>query len=623
MCGIVGYVGHKRVVPVIIEGLRKLEYRGYDSAGIAVAGNGDGLQVRRAEGKLRNLEEAIRSKPLDGTYGIGHTRWATHGRPTEENAHPHRDCTGKIVVVHNGIVENYLPLKKRLIDQGHKFTTETDTEVIAHLIEEAFTTGNGTRPKLEDAVRKTVKQLTGVFALVVISTEDPNKIVAARNGPPAVIGLGKDEYFIASDIPALLDHTRDLFFLSDGDLAVITASGVQLTDFDGKPVQRQVQRVTWDPIQAEKGGFKHFMLKEIYEQPRAVRDTTLGRISQDSGKIFLEEMAIAEEEFRQIKKVNIAACGTSWHAGLAGKFMIERLARVQVEVDYASEYRYRDPITGPEALTLLITQSGETADTIAAQREAKAKHSKTLAICNVVGAMIAREASGTIYTHAGPEIGVASTKAFTAQLTALFLFALFLAQTRNQIDDAQSLAMVGELTRLPGKLEAILNHDEACENLAKQYQRAQDFLFLGRGIHYPIALEGALKLKEISYIHAEGYPAGEMKHGPNALIDESLPVVVLATRDSNDPDSVLRYEKTVSNIKEVTARSGKVIAIATEGDKQIQESADHVLYVPEAPELMLPILEIVPLQLLAYHIAVRRGCDVDQPRNLAKSVTVE
>src|SRR6185437_15122616 len=521
MCGIVGYVGKKRVVPVILDGLRRLEYRGYDSAGIAVCGNGDGLQIRRAEGKLRNLEEVIRLKPLDGTYGIGHTRWATHGRPTEENAHPHRDCTGKIVVVHNGIVENYLPLKKRLIDQGHKFTTETDTEVIAHLIEEAFTTGNGTRPKLEDAVRKTVKQLTGVFALVVISTEDPNKIVAARNGPPAVIGLGKDEYFIASDIPALLDHTRDLFFLSDGDLAVITASSVQLTDFDGKPVQRQVQRVTWDPIQAEKGGFKHFMLKEIYEQPRAVRDTTLGRISQDSGKIFLEEMAIAEEEFRQIKKVNIAACGTSWHAGLAGKFMIERLARVQVEVDYASEYRYRDPITGPEALTLLITQSGETADTIAAQREAKAKHSKTLAICNVVGAMIAREASGTIYTHAGPEIGVASTKAFTAQLTALFLFALFLAQTRNQIDDAQSLAMVGELTRLPGKLEAILNHDEACENLAKQYQRAQDFLFLGRGIHYPIALEGALKLKEISYIHAEGYPAGEMKHGPNALIDES------------------------------------------------------------------------------------------------------
>jgi len=610
-------------VPVIIEGLRKLEYRGYDSAGIAVAGNGDGLQVRRAEGKLRNLEDVIRHKPLEGSYGIGHTRWATHGRPTEENAHPHRDCTGRVVVVHNGIVENYLSLKKRLIEEGHKFSTETDTEVIAHLIENALKSANGKRPSLEDAVRKTVKQLTGVFALVVISADDPNKIVAARNGPPAVIGLGQNEYFVASDIPAILHHTRDLFFLADGDLAIITPSGVQLTDFDAKPIQRQVQRVTWDPIQAEKGGFKHFMLKEVYEQPRAVRDTTLGRISQDSGRVFLEEMQVSEDDFRKIDKVNIAACGTSWHAGLAGKFMIERLARVPVEVDYASEYRYRDPITGPDALTILITQSGETADTIAAQREAKAKGSKTLAICNVVGAMIAREAAGTIYTHAGPEIGVASTKAFTAQLTALFLFALFLAQKRNQLSEEQSIKLVQELTRLPGKLEAILNHDEACDDLAKRYQKVQDFLFLGRGIHYPIALEGALKLKEISYIHAEGYPAGEMKHGPNALIDENLPVVVLATKDPDDPDSVLRYEKTMSNIKEVTARSGKVIAIATEGDNEIHESADHVLYVPKAPELLLPILEVVPLQLLAYHIAVRRGCDVDQPRNLAKSVTVE
>ena len=623
MCGIVGYVGQKSVVPVIIEGLRKLEYRGYDSAGIAVAGNGDGLQVRRAEGKLRNLEDVIRHKPLEGSYGIGHTRWATHGRPTEENAHPHRDCTGRVVVVHNGIVENYLSLKKRLIEEGHKFSTETDTEVIAHLIEKALKSANGKRPSLEDAVRKTVKQLTGVFALVVISADDPNKIVAARNGPPAVIGLGQNEYFVASDIPAILHHTRDLFFLADGDLAIITPSGVQLTDFDAKPIQRQVQRVTWDPIQAEKGGFKHFMLKEVYEQPRAVRDTTLGRISQDSGRVFLEEMQVSEDDFRKIDKVNIAACGTSWHAGLAGKFMIERLARVPVEVDYASEYRYRDPITGPDALTILITQSGETADTIAAQREAKAKGSKTLAICNVVGAMIAREAAGTIYTHAGPEIGVASTKAFTAQLTALFLFALFLAQKRNQLSEEQSIKLVQELTRLPGKLEAILNHDEACDDLAKRYQKVQDFLFLGRGIHYPIALEGALKLKEISYIHAEGYPAGEMKHGPNALIDENLPVVVLATKDPDDPDSVLRYEKTMSNIKEVTARSGKVIAIATEGDNEIHESADHVLYVPKAPELLLPILEVVPLQLLAYHIAVRRGCDVDQPRNLAKSVTVE
>ena len=623
MCGIVGYVGKKSVVPVIIEGLRKLEYRGYDSAGIAVAGNGDGLQIRRAEGKLRNLEEAIRHKPLEGSYGIGHTRWATHGRPTEENAHPHRDCTGRVVVVHNGIVENYLPLKKRLIEEGHKFSTETDTEVIAHLIENALKTSNGKPISLEEAVRRTVNQLSGVFALVVISADSPNKIVAARNGPPAVVGLGQNEYFVASDIPAILHHTRDLFFLADGDLAIITPSGVELTDFSGKPIQRQVQRVTWDPIQAEKGGFKHFMLKEIYEQPRAVRDTTLGRISQDSGTVFLEEMQISEQEFASTNKVNIAACGTSWHAGLAGKFMIERLARVPVEVDYASEYRYRDPITGPGALTLLITQSGETADTIAAQREAKAKGSTTLAICNVVGAMIAREAAGTIYTHAGPEIGVASTKAFTAQLTALFLFALFLAQKRNQLNEEQSIKLVQELTRLPGKLESILNHDESCEDLAKRYQKVQDFLFLGRGIHYPIALEGALKLKEISYIHAEGYPAGEMKHGPNALIDENLPVVVLATRDPDDPDSVLRYEKTMSNIKEVTARSGKVIAIATDGDQDIHEAADHVLFVPKAPELLLPILEVVPLQLLAYHIAVRRGCDVDQPRNLAKSVTVE
>src|SRR5437868_5325531 len=623
MCGIVGYVGQKSVVPVIIEGLRKLEYRGYDSAGIAVAGNGDGLQVRRAEGKLRNLEEAIRLKPLEGSYGIGHTRWATHGRPTEENAHPHRDCTGRVVVVHNGIVENYLSLKKRLIEEGHKFSTETDTEVIAHLIENALKSNNGTRPSLEDAVRKTVKQLTGVFALVVISADEPNKIVAGRNGPPAVVGLGKNEYFVASDIPAILHHTRNLFFLADGDLAVITPAGVQLTNFDGSPIQRQVQRVTWDPIQAEKGGFKHFMLKEIYEQPRAVRDTTLGRISQDSGKVFLEEMEVSEEDFRKINKVNIAACGTSWHAALAGKFMIERLARVPVEVDYASEYRYRDPITGPEALTLLITQSGETADTIAAQRESKAKGSKTLAICNVVGAMIAREAAGTIYTHAGPEIGVASTKAFTAQLTALFLLAMFLAQARGEVSEEKARALITELTLIPGKLESTLTREEEIEDLAKTFQRSQDFLFLGRGIHYPIALEGALKLKEISYIHAEGYPAGEMKHGPNALIDENLPVVIIATCDRNDPESVQRYEKTMSNLKEVKARSGMVIALATEGDEEIKEAADHVLYIPPAPEELSPILEIVPLQLLAYHIAVRRGCDVDQPRNLAKSVTVE
>ena len=624
MCGIVGYVGRKSVVPVIIDGLRRLEYRGYDSAGIAVGGNGDGLQIRRAEGKLRNLEEAVRQKPLDGTYGIGHTRWATHGRPTEENAHPHRDCTGKIVVVHNGIVENYLSLKKKLAEEGHKFTTETDTEIIAHLIEKySATSGNGRRPTLEEAVRHALKQLSGVFALAVISTDDPNKIVAARNGPPAVIGLGNDEYFVASDVPAILSHTRDIFFLADGDMAVVTPEGVQLSDFDGKPVQRAVQHVTWDPIMAEKGGFKHFMLKEIYEQPRAVRDTTLGRVSQDTGHIFLEEMEISEAEFRGAQKINIIACGTSWHAGLAGKFMIETLARVPVEVDYASEWRYRSPIVDPQTITLVISQSGETADTIAAQREAKARGSKTLAICNVVGSMITREAAGTIYTHAGPEIGVASTKAFTGQLTALYIFAMYLAQVRGAMAGEQARAAMLELTRIPAKLDHILTHDEACEELAKHYQRVHDFLFLGRGIHYPIALEGALKLKEISYIHAEGYPAGEMKHGPNALIDENLPVVVIATRDLSNPGAVQRYEKTISNLKEVKARSGVVIALATDGDEEIKEAADHVLYIPPAPEELSPILEIVPLQLLAYHIAVRRGCDVDQPRNLAKSVTVE
>ena len=625
MCGIVGYVGKKRVVPVIIEGLRRLEYRGYDSAGIAVAGGVEGLQIRRAEGKLRNLEEVIRLNPLDGTYGIGHTRWATHGRPTEENAHPHRDCTGQIVVVHNGIIENYMTLKRKLRETGHRFSTETDTEVIAHLVEKYLFDGKNAGPVmcLEEAVRRTVAELHGVFAMAVISTVEPNKIVAARNGPPAVIGLGKDEYFVASDIPAILYHTRDLFFMADGDLAVITPNGVALTDFEGHPIDRSVQHITWDPIMAEKGGFKHFMLKEIYEQPRAVRDTTLGRISLDSGKVYLDEMEISGEEFQQLKKINIAACGTSWHAGLAGKFMIERLARVPVDVDYASEFRYRDPILGPDSLSMLITQSGETADTIAAQREAKAKGSKTVSICNVVGSMVTREAHGTIYTHAGPEIGVASTKAFTAQLTALFLFALYLAEKRGEISQEAACRYLLELSRIPGKLETVLAREEECEDLAKVYNRAQDFLFLGRGVHYPVALEGALKLKEISYIHAEGYPAGEMKHGPNALIDENLPVVIIATCDRNDPNSMLRYEKTVSNLKEVKARSGKVIAIATEGDEEIAVDADQVLYVPEAPELLSPILEIVPLQLLAYHIAVRRGCDVDQPRNLAKSVTVE
>jgi len=627
MCGIVGYVGKKQVVPVIIEGLRRLEYRGYDSAGIAVGSpSSPTLEVRRAPGKLANLEEVLREHPLNGTFGIGHTRWATHGRPTEENAHPHRDCTGRLVVVHNGIVENYLDLKHELIEKGHKFVTETDTEIIAHLIEEVQKEAEaaGESILLEVAVRRAVKRLTGAFALGILSAAEPDKIVAARSGPPVVIGVGDGESFVASDVPGILHHTRNIYFLADGDMAILTLAGVQLTDFDGNPINRAITRIQWDPIQAEKGGFKHFMLKEIWEQPRAIRDTTMGRVSLDSGQIYLGEMKIADEELAAASSINIAACGTSWHAALAGKYMIERLARLPVDVDYASEYRYRNPIPDRNALGLLITQSGETADTLAAQREMITLGSKTVAICNVVDAMVAREAHGAIYTHAGPEIGVASTKAFTAQLTALFILALKLGQLRGRLDSERSVALMEELSRIPAKIEEVLKtRSEQCEELASHFANARDFLYLGRGIHFPIALEGALKLKEISYIHAEGYPAGEMKHGPNALIDETLPVVVLATRDEHDPASRLRYEKTMSNIQEVTARSGRVIAVATEGDTTIGSMVEHVIHIPPAFELLSPLIEIVPLQLLAYYIAVRRGCDVDQPRNLAKSVTVE
>jgi glucosamine--fructose-6-phosphate aminotransferase (isomerizing) len=627
MCGIVGYVGPKKVVPVIIEGLRRLEYRGYDSAGIAVGSPSTStLDVRRAKGKLGNLEEVLREQPLEGTFGIGHTRWATHGRPTEENAHPHRDCTGRIVVVHNGIVENYLALKHELIAQGHKFVTETDTEIIAHLIEQVQRDAEaaGAPILLEVAVRRAVKHLTGAFALGILSAAEPDKIVAARSGPPVVIGVGEGESFVASDVPGILHHTRNIYFLADGDMAILTLAGVELTDFDGNPIERAITRIQWDPVQAEKGGYKHFMLKEIWEQPRAITDTTLGRVSLDSGKVYLGEMKLTDDELASAQSISIAACGTSWHAALTGKYMIERLARLPVDVDYASEYRYRSPILGPGTLGLLITQSGETADTLAAQREMIALGSKTVAICNVVDAMVAREAHGAIYTHAGPEIGVASTKAFTAQLTALFLLALKLGQLRGQLDAAQSVALIEQLSRIPGKIEEVLRSTSPqCEQLAKEFSTARDFLYLGRGIHFPIALEGALKLKEISYIHAEGYPAGEMKHGPNALIDETLPVVVLVTRDESDPASKLRYEKTLSNIQEVTARSGRVIAVATEGDTTIGSLVEHVIHIPPAIELLSPLIEIVPLQLLAYYIAVRRGCDVDQPRNLAKSVTVE
>jgi len=618
VCGIVGYIGPKAVVPLVIDGLRRLEYRGYDSAGIAVVGQNCKLEIRRASGKLKNLEDLLGKSPIEGVYGLGHTRWATHGRPTEENAHPHRDCTGEIVVVHNGIIENYLELKHQLIAEGHKFQTETDTEIIAHLIEKY-----SKDVPLEDAVQKTVKLLSGAYALVAMSTRDPNKIVAARLGPPVVIGLGQNEFFVASDIPAILLHTREAFFMGDGEIAILTLQGVRVVDFDNHPVTPKVQHITWDPIMAEKGGYKHFMQKEIFEQPRAVRDTLLGRISQETGKVFLDEMDITEEEFRTFREIKIVACGTSWHAALAGKFMIERLAHIPVEVDYGSEFRYRDPIINKNTLVIAISQSGETADTLAAQREARLKDARILAICNVVGSMLTREANGTIYTHAGPEIGVASTKAFTGQLTALMLTALYLAQVRGKLTPAIAQTLMQELTRIPHKIETILQHDSDVEELAKQFFRHSDFLYLGRGIHYPIALEGALKLKEISYIHAEGYPAGEMKHGPNALIDENLPVVVIATRDESDAASMTRYEKTVSNLQEVKARDGIVITVVSEDDRLARGSSNHAIEIPAAPELLSPILEIIPLQLLAYHIAVRRGCDVDQPRNLAKSVTVE
>ena len=620
MCGIVGYVGNKQVVPLIIDGLRKLEYRGYDSAGIAVVNEEHDLEIRRAEGKLRNLEETIRLSPIDGTYGIGHTRWATHGRPTEENAHPHRDCTGRVVVVHNGIIENYLQLKERLRKSDHHFVTETDTEIMAHLIEEHLKQDSS----FEQAVRSAVTELRGIFALAIINADEPDTIIAVRQGPPVVIGLGDREFFVASDIPPILQHTRDVFFLGDGEIAVINRDAVRVTDFEGNSVQPSIQRITWDPIMAEKGGFKHFMLKEIYEQPRSVRDTVQGRISLDSGHVFLDEMSnITEADFKRFTSIKIAACGTSWHAGLAGKYMIEQLARIPVDVDYASEFRYRNPVIDEDTLLLVISQSGETADTIAALREAKELGARVLAICNVQGSMIVREADGTILTHAGPEIGVASTKAFTGQMIALYLLGLYLGQLRGVLSEDEARFHAQELAELPVKLEHLLNDSDGIEELSKEFFRSTDFLYLGRGINFPVALEGALKLKEISYIHAEGYPAGEMKHGPNALIDERLPVLFVNTREEGNRASELRYEKTHSNIVEVKAREGIVISVLTEGDSISSVVSDHVIEIPAASDLLSPILSIIPLQLLAYHIAVRRGCDVDQPRNLAKSVTVE
>src|SRR5471032_2868469 len=543
MCGIIGYIGSKEVVPVLIEGLRRLEYRGYDSAGVAVVHDGV-IDLRRSAGKLANLEQVIRIDPIAGDYGVGHTRWATHGRPTEENAHPHRDCTGKIVVVHNGIIENYLDLKHELQGQGHKFVTETDTEIVAHLVEREMK-----KDGLENAVRRALMFMRGLFALVLLSADDPEKIVAVRNGPPIVVGLGDGEFFVASDIPAILSHTRDVVFLGDEEMAIITATGVSFTDFFGRPVSKATQRVLWDPIMAEKAGYKHFMLKEIFEQPTAARETILGRVSQDSGRVFLEEMTITDAQFAAVEKVTILACGTSWHAGLVGKYMIEQLARVPVEVDYGSEYRYRRPIVSQNTLAVVITQSGETADTLAALREAKHGGARSVSICNVVGSMATRETDGTIYTHAGPEIGVASTKAFTSQLVALYLLGLRLGQARGALSTEASKPHIDALLQLPLLLEQTLKIAPEIEEVAGRFHSRTDFLYLGRGINYPIALEGALKLKEISYIHAEGYPAGEMKHGPIALIDDKMPVVVLAPHDA-------WRDKTLSNLREVKSRDG-------------------------------------------------------------------
>ena len=615
MCGIVGYVGPKPVVPVLVEGLRRLEYRGYDSAGVAVVRDGE-MQIRRSPGKLSNLEEVLSRDPVVGDFGIGHTRWATHGRPSEENAHPHRDCSGRIVVVHNGIIENYLELKHELMAEGHRFATETDTEIVAHLVEKE-SAGDG----LVAAVRRALKRCRGLFALVLISADEPGTIVAVRNGPPVVVGLGEDEFFVASDIPAILAHTRRVVFLEDQEMAIVTASGVTFTDFAGIPRTKTPQQITWDPVMAEKAGYRHFMLKEIHEQPWAVRETVLGRTSVESGTVFLEEMKLDREALNAIDRVVILACGTSWHSGLVGKFLIEEVARVPVEVDYGSEYRYRRPIVDARTLAVAITQSGETADTLGALREAKRLGARSIAICNVVGSMATREADGTIYTHAGPEIGVASTKAFTSQLVALHLLALALGQARGSTPPDVARMLVRELDQLPIRIEEALEVNAAIEDLASQIHGRRDSLYLARGINYPIALEGALKLKEISYIHAEGYPAGEMKHGPIALIDEDLPVFVLAASDG-------LFEKVVGNIQEAKARGGKIIAVTNRSNRAALEAVltpgrDVLLTVPDAHPLILPVLLTVPMQLIAYHIAVRRGCDVDQPRNLAKSVTVE
>ena len=613
MCGIVGYAGPRDAVTVLLEGLRRLEYRGYDSAGLAVV-DGGALRRRRAAGKIAHLEESLRLEPLAGEWGVGHTRWATHGRPTEENAHPHLDCSGRLVVVHNGIVENYLALKSRLLADGHRFASQTDTEVVAHLVESHY------RGSTEEALRRALAEIEGVYALVLIHRDEPQTLVAARMGPPLVLGLGEGEQFVASDIPALLPHTRDVVFLEDGEIAIVTPAGIRITRFDGSRVERAPQRIGWDPLMAERGGYRHFMLKEIHEQPRAMRDTLLGRIGLEEGEVHLEELGAAAAALERAERVLLLACGTSWHAALVGKFLLEGLAGLPAEVDYGSEFRYRSPLINPGTVAIAISQSGETADTLGAFREARARGAVPLAICNVPGSMLTREAAGTLLTHAGPEIGVASTKAFTAQLVALALLALHLGRRRSRLTAEECRAHLEALTRIPHQMEQALGVEAAVEALAPSLGHARDLLYLGRGVNYPIALEGALKLKEVSYLHAEGYPAGEMKHGPIALIDEQMPVVALVP-----PGRV--YEKMLSNVQEAKARGGRVLAVGGLGDERLRSlldgPGDAFIEVPKSPELWSPFLTVIPLQLLAYHVALRAGRDVDQPRNLAKSVTVE
>jgi glucosamine--fructose-6-phosphate aminotransferase (isomerizing) len=609
MCGIIGYIGPKSVVPILVEGLKKLEYRGYDSAGVAVVDENQ-INVRRVHGKIVALEKSLDESPLDGIYGVGHTRWATHGRPCEENAHPHQDCTGSVVVVHNGIIENYLGLKRKLKKEGHTFRTETDTEIIAHLVEKYF------KGSLEEAVQRAVQDLSGDFALAVISSQDPEKIVAAKAGPPAVVGLGKKEFFISSDINPLLSYTKKIVFLEDGEMAVIEPKGARFFDFKGKVLEKKVEHISWSPLMAEKSGFKHFMLKEIFEQPQVVRDTLKGRVSLDSGKICLDEIEIPPELFKKTEKVVIIACGTSYHAGLVGKYLIEAIARIPVDIEFASEYRYRDFILDKKALVIVISQSGETADSLAALRVVKKKNPLTLSICNAVNSSIARETDGILYTHAGPEIGVAATKTYSAQMAALALLALHLAQVKGRIEDKASLSLIEELQKIPHKMEMILNQAKEIEDLASEFVTFSHFLYLGRGVNFPVAMEGALKLKEISYIHAEAYPGGEMKHGPIALIDENMPTMAIIPKDKV-------YEKMLSNISEIKTRIGYILAVASEDDEEIGERVDRVIPVPSAEPLFSPFLTTLPLQLFAYYIGAMRGADVDQPRNLAKSVTVE